>query len=46
MTINKITDINKEILNIPIISDDIHLCFGPEVIKNIKGIKNGAKIKL
>ena len=46
MIINKITAINKAILNIPITSGDIHLCFGPDVIKNNSGSKNGAKIKL
>ena len=32
--------------NIPIILEDIHLCFGPDVIKNNNGNKKGAKIKL
>ena len=45
-TKNKIIDVNKAILNIPITLEDIHLCFGPDVIKNNNGNKKGAKIKL
>ena len=46
ITKNKITDVNKAMLNIPITFEEIHLCFGPDVIKNNSGSKNGAKIKL
>ena len=43
---NKVKDVNRAILKIPITLDDIHLCFGPDVIKNNKGNKKGANIKL
>ena len=39
MTKNKVKDVNKAILKILITLDDIHLCFGPDVIKNNKGNK-------
>ncbi len=43
---NEIIERNKIISKIFLKSEEIHLCLGPDVIKNNKGIKNGAKIKL
>tara|TARA_B100000953_G_C17678015_1_gene311156 strand:+ start:134 stop:331 length:198 start_codon:yes stop_codon:yes gene_type:complete len=43
---NKKIDKNKTKLKKVFVSDEIHLCLGPDVIKNSSGIKKGAKTKL
>ena len=40
------TDKKKIVSKNFLVSEEIHLCLGPEAIKNNNGIKNGAKTKL